>query len=71
MPETDVTRSEFMVASSTAAGAAAGSREPVAASSPYPSSDATAAREPLRIVTMDQFEPFEAAQIVSASKVKA
>jgi phosphoglycerate dehydrogenase-like enzyme len=59
-----------MVASSTAAGAAAGSREPVAAS-PYPSSDARAAREPLRIVTMYQFEPFEAAQIVSASKVKA
>src|SRR5574341_906509 len=65
MGEPGVTRREFMAASSTAA---AGTRQPVVVN-PYPVSDTRVQQQPLRIVTMYPFEPFEAAQITTAARV--
>ena len=66
MPDQTLSRRTFIAASGAVNAAAA--RQPVAVT-PYPVSEVKMQQEPLRIVTMYQFEPFEVEQIKAAAGV--
>ena len=65
MSKKSVSRRSFMAAAGAAQAAAAAPRTPVVVQ-PFPQVEMRAQQEPIRIVTMYQFEPFEVEKITKA-----